>query len=560
MSNAPRTVAGAVAIMVALVWTHGLAALLKHIGGGDPASVAMALSLAAIGTGLASFLFAPKRWGHAAVLGVGVLAAAVVYGVDRSVGVSVAAAVPIAGCLANLLSIALLRALPIWIDDYAAKYRLGRIVWIVLTLASITQTTRLANHITDPETPWFLATSNPFWTKHECLPAYVFGAELNARGEANVYDARHYPALNASAEPVTKMLGMAAEDPFQYPPPFLLLPRAAIALTHDYATIRSLWFAVQVSVFFLIAVILSLWVGERAGRWGLLGIPLAYLSFPVLISLQYGQFHLTTIGLSMLGMVAFSAKRNALGGVLLAIAILAKLFPALLLIPLVVRRQWRSLAWTAAAGTFFCGLALWVVGWQAFEAFFTYHLPRLQSGETFAFAEAWPELGDIIMADNQGVAGLVGKLRALGISAMTPEVGRWLTKIAQLAIVAVVALGTIRIERLDADRGARALFWFGILGLGSLTSPGAFGDYVPLTATWMLTLSVPWVAHNRRRTCAVSLLWVFQFFLLGTMPLGTYAPPKFMAVLSGVGALLMLGLFAWASYGGFTQGSKENTE
>lgn len=544
--------------MASLVWTHGLAALLKHIGSGDPASVAMALSLAAIATGLASFMFAPKRWGSAAVFGVGALAATAVYGVDGSVGAA-AAAVPIAGCLAHVLSIALLRALPAWIDDYARTYRLGRIVWILLALASIAQTTRLANHITDPETPWFLATSNPFWTKHECLPAYVFGAELNARGETNVYDAKHYPALNASAEPITAMLGMAAEDPFQYPPPFLLLPRAAIALTHDYATIRSVWFAVQASVFFLVAVILSLWVGERAGRWGLLGIPLAYLSFPVLISLQYGQFHLMVIALSMLGMVAVSSKRDALGGVLLAVAILAKLFPALLLIPLVIRRQWGALAWTAVAGSVFCGLALWIVGWPAFEAFFTYHLPRLQSGETFAFAEAWPELGDIIMADNQGVAGLVGKLRALGVSAMTPEVGRWLTKIAQLAIVMIVALGTIRIERFEADRGARALFWFGILGLGSLTSPGAFGDYVPLAATWMLTLLVPWIAGNARRTCGIGIVWVFQFFLVGTMPLGTYAPPKLMAVLSGLGALMMLGLFAWASYGGFVLGRKENS-
>ena len=42
---------------------------------------------------------------------------------------------------------------------------------------------------------------HPFWAKHECMSAYVHGAELALRGEDNVYAAAHYLGLNQQATP-----------------------------------------------------------------------------------------------------------------------------------------------------------------------------------------------------------------------------------------------------------------------------------------------------------------------------------------------------------------------
>jgi hypothetical protein len=55
----------------------------------------------------------------------------------------------------------------------------------------------------------------------------------------------HFLGLDPDAQPNSKLEGVALEDPYQYPPQFLLLPRLALVLTDDVATIRVVWFALQ---------------------------------------------------------------------------------------------------------------------------------------------------------------------------------------------------------------------------------------------------------------------------------------------------------------------------
>jgi hypothetical protein len=104
---------------------------------------------------------------------------------------------------------------------------------LLLAVLAVVQLGRLATHFSDPGSDWFLTTRHPFYAQHECANAYLYGAELSARGEPNVYDAAHYPGLNPAAQPNSVLSGMTADDPFQYPPPFLLLPRLALWASHD---------------------------------------------------------------------------------------------------------------------------------------------------------------------------------------------------------------------------------------------------------------------------------------------------------------------------------------
>ena len=76
-----------------------------------------------------------------------------------------------------------------------------------------------------------------------------------------------------------------------------------------------------------------------------------------------------------------------------------------------------------------------------------------------------------------------------------------------------------------------------------LASPGAWGDYVPVTAVWLLSLIAAQASRGRVVAGTLALVGVFQFFVLGTMPLGSWAPIGLMVALSAVGVLLMLGLF-----------------
>ena len=74
-------------------------------------------------------------------------------------------------------------------------------------------------------------------------------------------------------------------------------------------------------------------------------------------------------------MLLFERRRPAAGGALLAYAIVSKLFPGVLVLYLLLRRDWRALGWTAAIGS---ALALATVAdaGAAPLAAFADHLPR----------------------------------------------------------------------------------------------------------------------------------------------------------------------------------------
>ena len=94
---------------------------------------------------------------------------------------------------------------------------------------------------------------------------------------------------------------------------------------------------------------------------------------------------------------------------MLAFATASKLYPGLLIVYLLVRRQWRALAWTAGWGAVLTLATLADVGWLQIRAFFE-HLPGLLSGEAFpAFRNP------AAMAMNFSVPGIGFKLKVLGI-------------------------------------------------------------------------------------------------------------------------------------------------
>jgi hypothetical protein len=413
---------------------------------------------------------------------------------------------------------------------------------------AVAQTARLATATADPSHDFVVGTEHPFWAEHQCMSAYLYGAELASRGEENVYDPVHYPGLNPEATPETDVAGMSVEDPYQYPPQFLLLPRAALALSHDFTTIRSVWLALQVTLFAGVFAALALWIGGRAGRLALWLSPAVAASFPVLYNFLYGQFHLAAVALAVGGMLAFAAGRRAGGGLLLAAAILGKIFPAVLLVPLLTGRRFRELAWTAGWGLALTALALAVFGPAPFVAFLGDHLPRLNQGTAFEFEEAWPMVADLLRADNQGVFGLAWK------AGLGKPVAALLGQLFGLAVLVGAGIAGLRLRRGSSEgepgggsRWARGVTWIALLGLASLATAGAWGDYVPSVAVWLLALVALRAVEEPRWRVPLALVGLFEVFLLGTFPLGAggeWAPMALMLPVSAVGVVLMLGLFA----------------
>ncbi len=441
----------------------------------------------------------------------------------------------------TLLAPRLSYILPEWLDGLVRAHRIRAALFALLALLAIVQIARLATHRTDPDSSWWILTTNEFWSKHECGTAYFYAAELHDRGEPNIYHADHYPVLNRDIEPHTDLEGMQVEDAYQYPPQFLLLPKFLMAMTSHYPTIRIAWFSLQFLGAVAVFLLLAHWVGGSAGRWMALLVPVVIVSPAALHAYQYTQFHFIAIVLSIAGMLAFEKRRNALGGGLLAAAILGKIFPGFLLILLLAEKRWKPLAWTAVFGLVYTLIALAVLGAAPFSAFITYQLPRLQSFAAFAFIDIWPEVRFELITANLSPYGQITRFGEMGVPGMTSAVASGVNSLFTLGLIGLAFTASRHL----VSRARRVQIWLAILGFASLMSPAAWGDYIMLPALWLLTALAVEIGDNHKLAVGCGICWVFFYFLLGLAPLGTFPPPSITYTLSTFSFILLISLLSW---------------
>lgn len=411
--------------------------------------------------------------------------------------------------------------LPAELDGWFTRRRIVRWIWIVGAVLAVTNTARISVFAMDPSQAWASAFPPiPESAQHACLAAYVRAGELAALGHDDLWDPEPYASGHASQ---VAGLGAHLGDPYEYPPPFALLPRAAVAATDNYQLIRDVWFGLSAVGFLAAFVVLAIWVGGRGGATALLLVPAVALSTPFVFTLQWGQAHALVIACAVIAMLQFARDRTASGAMLLAFATATKLFPGLLLVYLAVRRQWRAIGATLIALAAFTALAALVLGPGTLAAFITEQLPRMASGKAFAFTEGNP--------DNHSVYSLAFKLGALGVPGMGRPVAAtfaWIWTLGAVALAwrgsrvppapATDAVAPVTDTRAPASdtRAREAIVWLAIVCLGTLRSPYA-PNYTAIATLWLLSLGTS-VRHWRGWLVAVA--WVF---LMGFPPLGSAA-------------------------------------
>ncbi|HKA24648.1 MAG TPA: glycosyltransferase 87 family protein [Candidatus Eisenbacteria bacterium] len=409
------------------------------------------------------------------------------------------------------------RHLPASLDGAWRRRRVVSILWALSALLAIAQMGRLSAFMADSSRTWGATVPEPLSTNHACLSAYVYAADLSRRGVENLYDARWYPLFDPPGPTcrlvATPVRGLQAwiSDPYEYPPPFLLLPRAALALGASFDDIRAWWFVIQALALIAAGLGLALWLGGAAGATIGLLLPAVLASLETMFTLQFGQFHAAALGLALGAMIAFRERRQALGGALLAAAIVVKLSPAILLVLLATRREWRALAWTVLASAVYSLAALVVLGLAPFTAFFGYQIPRLVSGEAFHFTHSGRH-EVFLVSRNFSVAGLGAKLALLG----APPTA--IAAVAILPALFTIALGALAIA---VARGARSrveevLVWLGLLDLAALRSPVAPSAYVLAPVLWLLVLLATKARGRRTAIAALATAWVI---VVGPPPL-----------------------------------------
>lgn len=374
-----------------------------------------------------------------------------------------------------------------------------KVVSVLASVAALVLLGRLAMFMLYPAEPhWSFLPSSNWEVRHSCLSSYFVAAQ--APEPRLIYDDRLYsqPGGDPKAPRTPRTLGAFNIDVYEYPPPFLLVPRLLAALFPDFLDFRLAWFVLNLGVLVLALWLVARAMGPDAGRRALLLAPLVLASVTMVSTLQKGNVQLVVIALSMLAMLQFERRRFAWGGALLAFATVSKLYPGMLVVYLLARQKWRAAAWTAAFGAVLALLTFWDLGSAPYSAFLE-HLPKLLGGEAFpAFRNP------ASVAINYSVPGLVLKLGLLGVPGMTfafSKVVGWIYTLVVLTLTWTLARRALTDEH-------KPIAWLVILFLATLRSPFLPQTYAIFPALWLLTLLAALAIPTRKTLAFVVLAWL----------------------------------------------------
>jgi len=419
------------------------------------------------------------------------------------------------------------------------------VAWLIVSAIAGVQNARLAVFMIDPSrADASVFPDREFFRQHSCATAYTEASRLAATG-ANVYDPALYRDAHSKTPRHMRSIGPFEVDQFEYPPPFLLLPRVGSALGLDFFAQRRIWFAVQSLTWLLAGLALARWIGGRPGLLAGALVPVTMALPPTLLTLQIGNFQISALVLSVLAMLAFARARHAPGALALGFAALSKVFPGVLGLLLLGAGRRRPVAWTLGASLALVALALWSLGAGPFVDFVSYQLPRLASGDAFPWTEI-PAVASI----NGSVYGLLTKLRALGVPGTDKATGAIVCHLYAAAVVPLACFAAWRLRRAEtilrpADyRLRQAQTWLALLSLAAARSPFLPDVYATLGSLWLLTLLAA-EGGTAARLFGLALAGGAGCWLLDALALPS-PPPVALLLATLAVQLVMLALNVWA--------------
>ena len=328
---------------------------------------------------------------------------------------------------------------------------------------------------------------------HNCFTAYATAAYLASTGTIDLYNPSHYQMASSDSTPIHAAAGEIFHiDDFEYPPPFLLLPYGLLVMFKGFFAMRTAWFLLTI-IFFISALAgVACWCGAFRSQPRLLLFPLLLCAPTVLTTLQIGNVHVLIIAISLLAMIAFEECRPLVGGALLGFATVAKIWPAVLIVYLIVQRRWKPVFYCASAIVGFTLGGFLLFGFAPYQNFLAFQLPRLSSGEAFHYMSR--SLREIVF--NMSIFGISHKLYALHLLTSPPKllspILNWIfTMLIGLVVVATgLRRGAGAIEN-NNDRLVRVQLWLTLLTLVQLRSPFLPWIYGVISTLWLLLLLVP---------------------------------------------------------------------
>src|SRR5947209_12638241 len=365
-------------------------------------------------------------------------------------------------------------------------------------------------------------------------PDLVYAGGRAYQGAAHYY---HVPTLRKGEAD----LGIEANV---YPPTTTVL-YAPLTL-FPYVAARIVFFLISLAVAAAASVLLF-WDRARPERRTLLTISLlaAACFFPLWYTLYEGQVNCLLWVLAVGGLALLRKDRPVAGGAAIGVAALIKLFPAVLLVFLLVKRELRAFAAAVGAAAVAVAVALPVTGTRLWSTYLNDVLPHQASGGANYRNQGFEGFFDRLLTRN----GIVASFGAHGTLATT------LTIACGVALVAAAAWIARRPAPRRSDRYALEYALF--LAVAVVCAPKSWEHYAVLLLPGFALAFVALFGPGRRvrplslaTAVALSVSCVAWAFLLQTgsdyasLPHGRVAnllfSLKFLASLILIGCLGIL--------------------
>jgi hypothetical protein len=393
----------------------------------------------------------------------------------------------------------------------------ARALFVVGSLAVAAQLAWLTPFIIDPNgSTWTPSALSPMPPTHSCGSAYWIAGRV-VKTRPDVYDDTHYnlPQADPTAMRIARKLGRLNMDNYEYPPPFLIVPRGLGLVTSDFWGFRRLWFALNLGFVLVVAVLVARRLDARLGTHAVWLTPFVIAGPAIIATFQVGNVQMAMIALAVLAMYCIDRRADALGGFLLAGAILGKLYPGVFVVYLLLRREWRPVAWTAVFGAALIAVSIADVGLEPYRAFLR-EMPGLMSGQAFS---AFRNPGAI--GNNGSVPGLIFKLKMWGV----PHMGFEAMRVVGWLYTLVVVAGAIWLARRVRPEGREPVIWLAILVLATMRSP-FMATYAFFPVMWLAVLAAPLEWRASRIALPILLCWCALALGFGPASL----PPQWNAV------------------------------
>lgn len=165
------------------------------------------------------------------------------------------------------------RLLPARLTYDRAGHRFLFALWVALSLFVSFRVTTMSIFMLDAQKVQYAVNStiHTLWTvsnpetkkpTHNCFTASAIAVHLAAQNVENIYRRNHYFAPLQEGTAFRKTIGDTFTiDPYQYPPPFLILPRLILAIGPDFFQARTYWFVLNVLVCGAAVAVLVSWLG-----------------------------------------------------------------------------------------------------------------------------------------------------------------------------------------------------------------------------------------------------------------------------------------------------------